>query len=58
MTIAPEEKCTPTLKITPTLTKTLTLSLTGGQFSSGAIVRIPFVHNNDTQRFQLSKDHV
>ena len=38
-TIAPEENCPPTPKLTLTLTETATL--TGGQFSSGAIVRIP-----------------
>ena len=41
-TIAPEENYPLTLKLTLTLTQTLTL--TGGQFSSGAIVRIPFLH--------------
>ena len=36
-TIAPEEHCPPTLILTIILNQTLTL--TGGQFSSGAIVR-------------------
>ena len=39
-TIAPEENCPPTL----TLTLTLTLILTGGQFSSVAIVRTPQIN--------------
>ena len=39
-TIAPEENCSPTLKLTLTVTQTLTL--TGEQFSSGVIVWIPF----------------
>ena len=39
-TIAPEENCPPTLILTLTLNQTLIL--TGGQFSSGAIVRTPF----------------
>ena len=41
-TIAPEENFLPTLKLILTLIKTLTL--TGGQFSSGAIFRIPKVY--------------
>ena len=41
--IAPEENCTPTLKLTITLIQILTLN--GGQFSSGAIVRIPPLAN-------------
>ena len=40
-TIAPEENRLPTLKLTQTLTQTLTLTGVRGQFSSGAIVRIP-----------------
>ena len=41
-TITPEENCPPpTLKLTLILIQTLTL--TGGQFSSGAIVRIPLI---------------
>ena len=38
-TIAAKENCLSTLKLTLFLTQTLTL--TGGQFSSGAMVRIP-----------------
>ena len=38
-TIAPEENCPPNLILTLTLNQTLTL--TGGQFFSGAIVRAP-----------------
>ena len=39
ITIAPEEDCPPTLTLTITLNQTPTL--TGGQFSSGAIIRTP-----------------
>ena len=41
-TIVPEENCSPTLILTLTLNQTLTL--TEGQFSSGAIVQTPYIY--------------